>query len=180
MNQSILILLFFLSGCSFLGNDNDDITSENILFQTDQREYVASLESSDSWPRYTFTVIAHFKNNSDQTIYLDRCYGDSPQPIYSVNLMNKESSERSAYNGAWACVGHNNPIAVKSGAVRTDTLQITGPNSRSNEDNGIDDILEGSFRIKYQMQTCRNTDGEDCTLPDSLSYSNEFKVQLAE
>lgn len=175
----IPLLIFSLLGlmsCSILNEDST--RTANLSLQTNQTEYIADLKTSSPWPVYGFTLIAKFKNITNQTIYLNRCYPDSNQPIYGVELLSGDSSARSAYNTFWACVGHNNPITVKPGAVRTDTLEIRGPNSGSHGANKGDGVTEGKFRLIYQAQTCREIDGEGCTLPDSLSRSNTFEVRL--
>lgn len=97
MRKFIFIFLLtcsflWLISCSILGDDSNQ--HEHISFQTDQTEYIANLERSSPWPVYSFTLIARFKNITNQSIYLNRCYPDSPQPKFSVELFGEDSTER--------------------------------------------------------------------------------------
>lgn len=115
-------LLIFCS-CSILGEENsDDITAGDIHFETDQSFYISHQDYDEPWPTYRFTLIARLENRSNQTIYLDRCRANSPQPMYGFKLLNAQGSERAGYGKVYACVGHNQPITVQAGSVRVDTI----------------------------------------------------------
>ena len=172
----LLLLPFALAGCSLLG-DFEPSTDELPLV-TDQASYVAQQERGGSHPSYGFNVVARFVNLTTRTVYLARCYPDSPHPIYSVELVDQEDDWGAAYNGAWACVGHENPIAVAPGATRTDTLHLTGPNFWPSGSNQHEGVLEGRFRLRYRAQSCRAETG--CDLPGAVARSNVFEVQLSQ
>jgi hypothetical protein len=124
---------------------------------------------------YAFTLVAQYANRSAAPVYLYRCFPDSPQPIYNVHLVGASEPLESAYDPGWGCVGHENQIVVQPGAIRVDTLRITGPTAweRSGEPIGK---LEGRYRLEYQAQSCPQESG--CLLPDSGRLSNEFDVRL--
>lgn len=181
MKQSILILPFLLAACSILGDDADvKITTDDIVFETDQSAYTSYLDPDEEWITYRFTLVARFENRSNRTIYLSSCKPDSPNPIYGLKLLDENQSKRSAYGWIYACSGHNQPLSVPARSIRVDTLHVRGPMSWQHGTHQPTGIFEGSFRLLYQAQTCRETDGEGCHLPDSLSQSNEFEVRLSE
>ena len=174
--RSLLLLPLLLAGCSLLADS--DPSPDELPLRTDQTVYVAHQKHGGSRPIYGFDLVARFENKTGRTIYLARCYPDSPHPIYGVELIGQEDDWGAAYSGAWACVGHENPIAVAAGATRTDTLHITGPNAWPSGSSQHFGVLEGRFRLSYQAQSCRSETG--CDLPDSLARSNEFEVRLAQ
>ena len=98
---------------------------------TDASEYTAHVIDDGFGPsRYSFQVIARFHNATSSTIYLARCYPDTPYPIYGVSAVGEPpSAGGAAYDPVWACVGHDRQIAVPAGSTRTDTLTIAGPNA---------------------------------------------------
>jgi hypothetical protein len=150
-------------------------------FTTDSLTYHAR-EVEELWPGvkvYGFRVVTRYTNPTSAPIYLWTCYPDSPRPMYSVVGAGQATSNGIAYNGAWACVGHDRPIRVDPGATRVDTIQVRGPNAFEGGTNRpIDDVLEGRFRIMFAAQSCR-TEG-DCRIgADALTRSNEFTVSLA-
>jgi len=171
----LLLLPLLLAGCSLL--TGTESSPDELPLRTDQAVYIAQQERGGSRPTYGFDLVARFENNTRQTVYLARCYPDSPHPIYGVELVGQEDEWGAAYNGVWACVGHENPIAVAVGATRIDTLRITGPSAWPGGSNQHFGVLEGRFRLSYQAQSCRSETG--CDLPDSLARSNEFEVRLA-
>lgn len=177
--SAIFPLLLLLISCSILSEGpKEELTTKNLVFQTDQSTYTTQLKENLPPAIYGFTIIATFENRTDQTIYLSRCDPNSRQPIYGLKLLNAEESDRSGYSWFYACAGHNHPIAVRPGSVRIDTLHISGPNSWDHFTKESSGVLEGKFQLGYDVLTCRSGDG--CDLPDSLSQSNEFEVRLAE
>jgi hypothetical protein len=167
----LLLLPFMLAGCSLLSDSEP--SSEQLSLHTDQTIYIAQQERGGSHPSYGFQVVTRFVNLTTRTVYLARCYPDSPYPLYSVELVDPEDEWGAAYNGAWACVGHENPIAVAPGSTRTDTLHLTGPNFWS-WDGQHDGVLEGRFRLRYRAKSCRAEIG--CELPGDVARSNTFEV----
>lgn len=181
LNLFILLLLslFAIPSCSITGDESEEeITTENLAFRTNQTSYTAQFEENLPPAIYGFTLIARLENNSGRTIYLNRCNTHPPQPVYGLPLIDAGQSKRSGYSRVYACASHSSPIEVESGTVRTDTLHVQGPSLWQNNSNEPIGEMEGIFRLRYAAQTCRTGDG--CELPDSLSQSNEFEVQLEE
>lgn len=175
----ILLILFAATSCSFLDEDpEEEITTENLVFRTNQTSYTAQLEENLPRAIYGFTLIARLENSSGRPVYLNRCETDSPEPIYGLRLIDADPAKQSGYSRVYACASHSSPIVVESGTVRMDTLHVQGPSSWQHNSNEPIGELEGMFRLRYAVQTCRSGDG--CELPDSLSQSNEFEVRLKE
>ncbi len=172
----VLLLSLLLAGCS-LGADFEP-SPDDLPLRTDQTVYVAQEERGGFRPIYGFDLVAQLENKTGRTVYLARCYPNSLHPTYGVELLGQEDDGGAAYNAAWACVGHENPIAVAPGATRIDTFHIAGPNAWPSGSSQHFGVLEGRFRLGYQAQFCRAQTG--CDLPDSLARSNEFEVQLAQ
>lgn len=128
-------------------------------------------------PRRVILVHHHPTNTTNRTVYLARCTPASPQPIYSIELIESNGSDwGSAYSPAWGCVGHDQQIAVVAGGTRVDTFHITGPNSWDGVTHKPFGTLTGRMRLVYAVQSCRG-DGQ-CPLPSSTGRSNAFFVQL--
>ena len=168
----VLLISVLLSGCSLSGDTATE--PSDLSLRVDQSSYVAVSQRTEPPLTYTFNLVAQFENSSERTVYLARCYPDSPNPIYGLELVGQEDEWGAAYNRAYACVGHENPIAVGPGETRTDTLMIAGPNSFADGPRGV---LEGQFRLFYQAQSCRAEVG--CDIPFLPGSSAEFEVQLA-
>lgn len=148
----------------------------NVVLRTDRTAYVATYEKGEGTYRtYGFRVIAELENHSGATVYLSRCYPDSPIPIYHVTLVDGEDAWGAAYSGVWACVGHNDQIAVPAGAARVDTLHLTGPNAWDGVTKEPFGAFTGLMQLHYEIQTCRG-DGA-CGLPVA-GASNTFRVEL--
>jgi hypothetical protein len=142
---------------------------------TDARSYAATaIGSEDRYQRYMFTVVATFTNQGTAPVYLGRCYPTSPQPTYGVELA---GGGKAAYDPIWACVGHDQQLAVAPGASRVDTLRLSGPNSFPNGGGrGLASIV-GRMRLVYAVGGCG---GEArCPLPADAGTSNVFDVRLA-
>src|SRR5689334_262401 len=86
-------------------------------FTTDATGYVA-YKLEGSLPRYQFRIISRFENQGTATVYLGRCFPNSPQPLFSVV---STSTVESGYSQVWACVGHDRQFAIRAGEVRVDT-----------------------------------------------------------
>ena len=141
--------------------------------RTDQSSYTAVSISGEPpvGGRYAFQVIATFENRLPRTLYLARCYPDSRLPVFGVVM---EPDGGSAFDQVWACVGHDQQIAVRPGETRTDTLYIQGPNGWDGRTGVPFGLLEGRMRIQYYPQSCRG-DGE-CRV--GAFVSAPFTVQL--
>ena len=88
-------------------------------------------------------------------------HANDSYPIYSVDLVTPASTEGAGYNPSWACVGHNSPLVVGPGAVRTDTITLHGPSAFDNTTQKYVGVIAGTFRIAYGGQE-----------------SNEFAIKL--
>ncbi|WP_234572202.1 hypothetical protein [Rhodohalobacter sp. 614A] len=175
----IPLVLLLLVSCSTVDNDTKEvITTKNLVFQTDQSSYTAEVLENFPPAFYGFTLIARFENKTNQTLYLNRCDVDSSHPRYVFKLHLTENPQSPAHNIIFACAGHNNPITVKSGSVRIDTLDVRSPQMWDHATKEPIGIFEGTFQLVYDVWTCKT--GDRCDLPDSLSTSNEFEVQLAD
>jgi hypothetical protein len=148
-------LLTAASGCS-------GVTSAPALsgaLSTDASAYVAVPQPAHP-NSYQFTVVARFRNTGDTPAHLGRCFPDSPVPIFGISLVASSNGETmSGYNGALACVGHDNPIVVAPGETRVDTLVIAGPtvwDGRTHQPLGT---LEGTFQLQYVGDACNASNG---------------------
>lgn len=174
----ILIPILFAS-CAIVGDEPwAEIDLDDIAIETDQSSYIAERATELELQAYTFILISQFKNNSERTLYLARCRSSSVHPNYDIKLMDEESSSISAYSGFENCAGRTDPIMIHSGQARIDTLQISGPNAWENGTNEPIGVLQGTFRVVYDALTCPA--GDRCEIPDSLAWSNEFEIKLAE
>ena len=173
-----LPLLLVSVACSGVAGPEAAAGPDSGTFTTDAAAYTAKASGSLLGnPIYSVTVVARFTNPGTSTIYLARCYPDSPTPIYGVALVGQTDSWGAAYNPAWACVGHDKQIAVRPGETRVDTLKLTGPNAFEGSTNKGFGVTAGRFKLTYGTQSCTG-DGE-CPLRDeSLNSSNEFTIRL--
>lgn len=149
-----------------------------VALTTDRTEYTATpLEGEGDYRVYGFRVVARFTNWSGAPVYLDRCHPRDPRPMFGVRLRTGAPGLQSGYDPAWACVGHDDPIVVRPGATRTDTLLIRGPNAWDGSTAQPLGVLEGEFQLTYTARTCRSDTG--CELPDGMSASSPFRVRVA-
>lgn len=140
----------------------------------DRDSYVAEYVAGSGLGRqFAFTIVARFENGSRDTVFLARCYPDSPIPVYAV-LMSEQG--HSAYNSAWACVGHDRQFAVAPGQIRIDTLQLRGPTASAGMTGEPLGAFSGRMALYYEVQTCRG-DGS-CRFP-AAGRSPAFIVERA-
>ncbi len=145
--------------------------------QTDRLAYVATYrQGAGAYRRYGFALVSTIRNPTGQTLYLGRCFEDSPQPLYEVELPGATDPLASGYFLPWACVGHDRQFELPPGASRTDTLDIVGPTAWDGHTGVPLGALEGRFRLRYDVRTAP-ADGADLA-PDSLARSNLFDVTL--
>jgi hypothetical protein len=153
----------------------DQVTGEAL--RTDRTEYVARrVRGSAPHTRYAFTLIARYTNRTGAPVYLSNCFPDSRSPMFNFVVAGAHGTERSAYDPAWACVGHDNQIVVQPGAARIDTFYISGSTAWNGRTGAPIGELEGRLRLMYYAQSCPGEMG--CPLPDSLQRSNEFEVRI--
>jgi len=142
-------------------------------FTTDASAYVAH-RLPGGLSRYQFRIISRFENRGAPTLYLGRCYPDSPQPLFSVINTNPVES---GYSQTWACVGHDRQFAIRSGEVRIDTLVVEGPNAFQGGTNTPIGVTEGDFRLYYDVRLAAGDGGP--AAPDSVTLSNVFRVRTS-
>ena len=142
-------------------------------FTTDATGYVAYRLVGDL-RRYQFRIIARFQNRGASTLYLDRCFPDSPQPKFTIW---NTAPVASGYSQTWACVGHNRQFAIQPGQVRVDTFAVEGPNAFQGSTN-VGGVTEGDFRLYYEVRLGVGEDAPDA--PDSMKLSNTFRVRTSE
>ena len=162
-------------------DDNLAVVRADEPLQTDQLEYVAVPGNDNGrYTQYGFTVEVVYTNTSDAPVWLGRCYPDSKTPVYGVESID---ADESAYDAAWACVGHDEQFRVDPDESRTDVIRIQGPNAWGGctaegcmEDDEPHGTLEGRFRLRYDVKLCP----DDCfePVPPELSRSNEFIVRV--
>lgn len=147
-------------------------------FTVDRAVYTATPDRSVEYPRFEFQLVARFTNTTNQPVYLSRCYPNSPTPNFGIQLLGAGVDQwGSAYDMAWACVGHDQQFEVPPGATRTDTFEIGGPNAFDGKTNRPLGTLVGRMRLVYEVQGCRG-DGA-CRLTGSLGKSAPFEVEVA-
>lgn len=163
-----LLLLLFTTACSSSLQQGTDNPADFDL-RTDQRVYLAGPTTAFF---YAFTLTAMLENTTADTLYLDLCYPDDTSPTFGLVLAN-EGEGASAWNPAWACVGHEENIVLEPGQVRSDTYQLEGPIiSQNGQPLGE---MEGLFRLTYS--TCSRPADERCAFTNIVS--NAFRIQLA-
>ncbi len=164
-----------VSGC---GAGLDIVTSDpaNYLLSTDRASYTAVVAGTiGSQPQYGFTVITAFTNRAKRMVYLARCAPSSPTPMFSVEMVGSAEPPGPAYNGVWACTGHDQQIPVAAGATRSDTLFLVGPNSFDGATGQPIGALTGAMRLRYTVQTCQ---GDGACVVQDAGNSNSFAVAL--
>lgn len=171
---SCLAALLTLAGCAAVL----DPGVEDTALATDQASYVARYKGGEgSYRQYGFTLVARFENRTGEPVYLERCYPNTPYPIFGIEIVGGTGALlESGYDRAWACVGHESQIVVQPGDTRVDTLRIHGPNSWDGHTKVPYGSLEGSFRLVYQAGTCG--DVFRCPLPREARSSNVFEVRV--
>lgn len=168
--RAVFVVVAACSGWGCVGSTEPDPPGGSPTLETDRATYQASpMAGSSSYRWYGFTLVARYTNQTARTVYLARCYPDSKAPIYSLRGVGFAS----AYDGAWACVGHDNPIRVEAGRSRTDTLRIQGPTAWS--DGRPIGELQGVFELVYYgTWSCPGGCGQDA--PDGTTASRPFAV----
>lgn len=151
--------------------------ADTIVLRTDRTAYWATYEQGEgTYRQYGFRVVAQLINLSHTTVYLARCYPQSPTPTYGVTLVDGDDAWGAAYDGVWACVGHDQQIAVPSRGTRVDTLHVRGPNVWSGATGQPYGALTGLMQLHYEIQACR---GDGACRLRTAGASNVFRVELA-
>jgi hypothetical protein len=151
------------------------------ILTTDAKSYVAIGNGASFEQSFHFLVVSRFENHSEDTMFLERCYPNSAQPLFSVVDVDSAAKvapdDRPAYSQMWACVGHDKQIEVAPGTVRIDTLRVDGPNTFNGHTGVGYGKLEGIFRLCFVARRGR---GERAPyVPYSERVSNPFTVRTA-
>jgi hypothetical protein len=153
-----------LSGVLFLGvacGHEPTAPVARASFTTDKILYVATVNGT-LYTRYTVTVIARYANEGVVPIQLGTCNVGATQPIYSVRLVG-DTTDNSAFNPWWGCVGGAPPLTIAPGQVRTDTLELLAPNGWTSA--GVPmGVFDGQVQISYAST--------------ATAASNVFTIQL--
>jgi hypothetical protein len=184
MRYSLLELLIAplaaLVACGTPVPTSGDVVADQfgqVTLRTDGVAYQASPAGGEGpYHRHSVTLVAQLSNEMPGPLYLQRCYPDTPYPVYGV--LAAEEGRGAAYDPVWACVGHDTPIVVLAGQTRTDSLRILGPNAWDGRTNQPLGDLVGRFRLSYRVGTCRGIVG--CELPGASVKSNDFEVRLGQ
>lgn len=145
---------------------------------TDATGYVAQLIIGSERPtQYQFTVISRFENPSAAPVYLARCSPDSPHPMYSIGTADG-SAVQSAYDPAWACVGHDKQFEILPGAARVDTFVVQGPTEFDENTQQAIGVTTGVFRFFLSVASARG-DGAPAAAGVS-GTSNPFIVRTSQ
>lgn len=172
-------LLFFLLSLTLVGGSlsvsDGDVTTP--LIQTDKERYTATPipDSAQRIADYSFSMRVRYENRTGSTIYLRCCIGD--RPLYTVTTLESDTS-RSGYEKYWT-FDATTAIPLRPGEVRRDTFRIEGPTARDGRTHEPIDVLEGSFRLLY-VASREESAKYGRPLPDRLSRSNVFEVQVAD
>jgi hypothetical protein len=143
--------------------------------QTDRVRYAARVVRGSGPPtEYAFTAVASYTNESSSDVHLDRCFAHSEGPLHHVVMAGSASGRTSAYSGFWACVDHDDPIVVRAGATRVDTLRLTAPQGWDPQTRTPAGEMAGPMRLAYPARVCPRP-GE-CTRIDAIQ-SNVFVVE---
>ncbi len=157
--------LLSLTGCSEIFGP-----AERLSIQTDQDHYEAMPIGQE---RYAFSMVLRTENRGRRTVYLDRC-GSAGRLIYGI----AGESEPSAYNPVWACTGNNNPIRLRPGEFRVDTLQVNGPSGSTGHAGEPFGALEGRSQAWLRFRTC--ADVTRCAGSEETEGSNFFTVKISD
>jgi len=163
--RRLLCGLLLLTACA------RDVTAPvgKASFTTDKSLYVATANGSAPYIRYTVTVIARYANESGTPIYLAPC------PLYAVQLAGGATGTSAFNPGYFSGCGLIPPITVGPNAVRTDTLELSGPTGWSTAGVPLG-MLNGPMQIVYYASTCNSLYG--CPVPAVNEVSSVFTIQL--
>lgn len=143
-------------------------------FRTDSTSYVATSLGDGN---YLLRIIVQYRNTTPATIYLDRCFPDSPSPEFFVGSVIVADSWGPAWNPAWACVGHNRPIVVAPGTSRVDTIELRAPTAVDHWTQKPFGTFEGWFAVGFRPRSCVS-ETECAVADDSLRATNPFRISL--
>src|SRR5512143_1276091 len=147
--------------------------------QVDHDGYrAACIEGKGVDCRFGFTLIATYENRTSDTDYVSRCGPRDKTPKYSIEPF-PDTTQRTAYARMWACVAHDFPIVTPPHTVRVDTLRIEGPNAWDGRTYAPLGILQGQFRLIYEVRPCRQGRA-NCSVQPEYRWSQTFRVHLVQ
>lgn len=151
---------------------------EGRTIRTDATRYTATRRAELIPPvvGYEFTLVATFFNPTAASLYLGRCSHDSPGPLYGITLVEPQDPEGAGYDPAWACGAHDEQFEIDPGESRVDTLRLQGPAGWDGVTKEGIGVVEGTFRLRYDVRTARGADAPRAA--DSLRVSNIFEVRI--
>jgi len=141
----------------------------------DRTYYVARPRLDEGPHDVAFRVIATYHNTSDARVWLVPCEKPEDGPIWSVERAYDEAD--SGYSTIWGCAEVDALIPVEAGESRTDTIEVRGPTSWS-EQMGHGE-LAGWFRMRYEVSACPAEQSCDA-VPAHLTRSAPFYVMPLE
>jgi len=143
--------------------------------QTDKLEYEGRRIGPPA-SGFEFTIVADYRNPTSDTLFIENCGPGSTRPIYQIIPSSGIESVESAFDPAWACVGHDEQLALAPGAVRVDTFMISGPTGFSAITLEPHGFFEGWWRLTYFVGTER---GDGSPLAEqSVGLSNVFEIRV--
>ena len=128
-------------------------TLPGVAVVTDATSYVAEpVPGTPPDTHYAFRVIVRTTNSSKQPVHLGRCNSQSAGPIFGVVLHPESADAFSAYDPAWACVGGAQPIVIRPGSVRVDTLIVQGPRGFNGVTGEPLGVAEGTMSLQLASE----------------------------
>lgn len=180
--------IMFNIGCSV--SPDSESTPENSI-QTDKSMYSTEINRIFGvfWVKNKFEIEVRLQNTTDDVVYIPYLTAPCNVPLYELHSMVSGPGRFSAFAQNRIGSIEENPcyvssIALESGAVRMDTIQLIGPGAWETGTNIHLGKLNGEFRLISAAGTCTEqvTDNlsivaPECRLSDSLS-SVPFEVKL--
>jgi hypothetical protein len=175
--RSVLVMIVGAAAGCFHGAPVAREQSGALTVTTDAKKYLGEpFHYARPWRtyRYRADIVTRIRNRSANSVFLARCYPHDRTPMFELVPVAADESWRN-WGTVWACVGNSNPIEVRPGETRIDTLSIEGPDGRGSGGE-IFGRLDGTFRIGLRAHECQD---ERCGLIDSSRFSNSFEVHPA-
>lgn len=166
------VLSFVVATCALTGCElttADKLSS--LSLEIDKPAYTAvHISGSGKTAIYGFTMIAKTYNHGSATVFLDRCL---PAAHPAVDLAMADGKE-SAFGGGCSEAGHDQQFPLAAGAVRVDTVLVTGPHVFDHYTQEHYGSLSGAMRAQVGSRGCA---GFNCPPGDNAS-SPQFTVSL--
>lgn len=141
---------------------------------TNRSVYVARPLENEGPDAVTFRVVATYHNTTDARLWLVPCEDPSEGPVWSIEQA--DGAGDSGYSTIWGCGETAEYIGVDAGEARTDTFEVRGPTTWSEQEGH--GALTGWFRLWYDVSACAV--GESCDpVPEHLTRSARFFIAAA-